>query len=97
MLPAPELIGFNLGFEKDGERYIFFPYTQFLQSELVDVPTDITISSSFDDDKLRGSVNNLSLVLRWSLINNPLSSLKAIGDKISDLAFDVKEKDDKYH
>ncbi len=92
LLPAPELIGFNLGFEKDGERYIFFPYTQFLQSELVDVPTDITISSSFDDDKLRGSVNNLSLVLRWSLINNPLSSLKVIGDKISDLALGVKKK-----
>ena len=41
---------------------------------------------------MRGSVNNLSLVLRWSLINNPLSSLKAIGDKISDLALGVKKK-----
>lgn len=91
VVPAPEIIGFNLGYEKDGERYIFLPYTQFLQPTLKDVKTDINVISSFSEAEVRGSVNNLSLLLRWSLINNPLSSLKTISAKVKDLALNIKD------
>lgn len=90
LLPAPEIIGFNLGYEKDGERFIFLPYTQFLQPTLSEVKTDINVVSSFEDSEVRGSVNKLSLALRWSLINNPLSSLKIVADKTKDLAINIK-------
>lgn len=92
LIPAPEMIGFNLGYEKDGERYIFLPYTQFLQPTLNDVKTDINVTSSFDDAEVRGSVNNLSLIIRWSLINNPLSSLKTISSKVKKVALNIKDR-----
>ncbi len=84
LLPAPELIGYNLGYEQGGDRYIFLPYTQYLQEGLMELDTDIVVSSAFVDSELRGSVNNLSLLVRWSLINNPLSSLKTIAGQVSD-------------
>ncbi len=78
LLPAPELIGFDAGLEHEGERYVFLPYTQFLQPTLKDVSTDITITSDFNGEAVRGKVPVAGIVLRWSLINNPLSSLATL-------------------
>ncbi|MDD3285490.1 MAG: YiiX/YebB-like N1pC/P60 family cysteine hydrolase [Patescibacteria group bacterium] len=82
ILPAPEIIGYNAGKEYGVERYIFLPYTQASQSSLKDVPVDIKISSSFPDEAVRGKVNNVGLILKWSLINNPVSSVKKIASAV---------------
>lgn len=82
ILPAPEIIGYNAGKEYGAERYIFLPFTQASQSGLKDVPVDIKISSSFPDEAVRGKVNNLGLILKWSLINNPVSSVKKIAGAV---------------
>lgn len=92
LLPAPEIIGFNAGLEKDGERYIFLPYTQFLQTSLRPVELDIEIASDFPVPEIRGQANGLALALRWSLINNPLSSLKIVVDKVETLARKLGDK-----
>ncbi|MFA6995100.1 MAG: LamG-like jellyroll fold domain-containing protein [Patescibacteria group bacterium] len=76
LIPAPELIGFNVGLEYNGERYIFLPYTQFLQKTLQSVAVDITVASEFTGENIRAALNTNILALRWSLINNPLSTLK---------------------
>lgn len=78
VLPLPEIIGFNVGLEYQGERYLFLPYTQFLQDSLVSVATDIEISSRFKNEDIRGSVAALPLALKWSLVNNPISSVNKI-------------------
>lgn len=78
LLPLPEIIGYNAGKEQGNQRYIFLPYTQALQSTLVDVPVDIDLSSDFPATAVRGKVNNLGLILKWSLVNNPTSSLKRL-------------------
>jgi len=83
ILPAPEIIGYNAGKEYNGNRYIFLPYTQALQSSLRDVPVDIQLSSSFEDRQVRGKVNNIGIILQWSLINNPISSIKKIATSLS--------------
>ncbi len=82
ILPLPEIIGYNAGTEYKGGRYLFIPYTQAVQSTLADVPVDIDLSSAFPEEAVRGKVNNLALVLRWSLIDNPASSVKNIASKI---------------
>lgn len=92
LIPAPEIIGYNVGLENNGSRYIFVPYTQFLQPSLDDVTTDIIISSAFNDAEIRGRVPTATLVLRWSLINNPLSSLKRIAQKTKDIVLALKAK-----
>lgn len=92
LIPAPELIGFDAGREYEGQRYIFFPYTQLIQPTLEDVPVDIEISSSFKDEPVRGEINALTLVLQYSLINNPLSALKSLFGKVERLALDLKNK-----
>jgi len=92
LIPAPELIGYDIGLENNGERFIFLPYTQFLQPTLSDVTTDITVSSSFSGVDVRGRVPTAALVLRWSLINNPLSSLKTIAQKAKNAVLSVAEK-----
>lgn len=76
VLPFPEKVGFNAGREYKGERYFFIPYTQYLQPTLKDVPVNVEISSSFEDKKIRGKTPIISLMLRWSLVNNPMSSIK---------------------
>ncbi|MFA5163159.1 MAG: LamG-like jellyroll fold domain-containing protein [Patescibacteria group bacterium] len=78
LVPLPELIGFAAGLEYKNERYIFLPYTQFLQESLREVAVDIKISSSFPEEEIRGSVSVWPVVLKWSLINNPISSLKKV-------------------
>ncbi len=87
ILPLPETYGFNAGLIYKGDRYIFFPYTQFLQESLEDVVVDKKISSDFEAKEIRGGVKASALLLRWSLINNPVSALKIafenIGDSIS--------------
>jgi len=82
ILPAPEIIGYSAGKEYGGERYIFLPYTQASQASLKDVPVDIQLSSRFPDEAVRGKVNNLGVVLKWSLINNPVSSIKKIATAV---------------
>ena len=57
-----------MGFEIAGERFVFLPYTQFLQPTLIDTPTDIQMSSSFSGEEVRGSYNAGALAARWSLI-----------------------------
>ncbi|MCK9438871.1 MAG: YiiX/YebB-like N1pC/P60 family cysteine hydrolase [Patescibacteria group bacterium] len=83
LVPFPELIGFNSGYEYDGERYFFFPLTQFWQENLDDVEVDIELSSNFSDEEVRGNVPEVAMVFKWSLINNPLSSVNKIFDKIA--------------
>ncbi|MFA5184598.1 MAG: LamG-like jellyroll fold domain-containing protein [Patescibacteria group bacterium] len=78
LIPAPELIGYDLGLEYAGDRYIFLPYTQFLQGTLEPVAADLEIASSFANQDVRGALDVKALALRWSLINNPVSSLKNI-------------------
>lgn len=80
ILPPPEKIGFNAGRLYKGERYFFVPYTQFLQTSLKNEKVDIKLSSSFREKDIRGKTPTLGLMLRWSLVNNPLSSIKAIAD-----------------
>jgi len=84
LIPPPELIGYDVGLEYGGERYVFLPYTQFLQNTLEFVTADIEISSSFSGADIRGALNTKTLALRWSLINNPLSSLRQISDSLKD-------------
>ncbi|MFA5886555.1 MAG: LamG-like jellyroll fold domain-containing protein [Patescibacteria group bacterium] len=86
IIPAPELLGFDVGLEYQGDRYVFLPYTQFLQPSLDSVPTDITIASSFSGNEIRGPINTKMLVLRWSLVNNPISSFKIIVGGFKDLS-----------
>jgi hypothetical protein len=86
LIPAPELVGFDLGLEYEGGRYIFLPYTQFLQSSLKAVAADVTIASSFSSNEVRAPLNTTALVLRWSLINNPISSLKKVASEVKNLA-----------
>ena len=78
LLPAPEKIGYDAGKEYNGDRYIFVPYTQALQTSLKDETVDIDLSSIFPEEAVRGKVSNLGLILKWSLINNPVSSVKKI-------------------
>jgi hypothetical protein len=40
----------NVGMIHDGKRYMFFPYTQYMQSTIVDVATDIPISGGGASD-----------------------------------------------
>lgn len=86
-IPAPEILGYDLGLEKGGNRYLFLPYTQFAQSSLQEVEVDIDLSSSFQDEEIRGSSPVLALLLRWGLINNPLSSVRQVAAKIKKALF----------
>ncbi|HZJ41651.1 MAG TPA: YiiX/YebB-like N1pC/P60 family cysteine hydrolase, partial [Patescibacteria group bacterium] len=81
LLPASEVTGFNAGREYKGKRYFFVPYTQYLQPTLKNEEIDITLVSSFKEKDIRGKTPVISLMLRWSLINNPLSSIRNIVDK----------------
>ncbi len=92
VIPAPELIGYNVGIEKNGERFVFLPYTQYLQSTLKDVLVDIELSSSFSEPEIRGESPILGLVLKWSLFNNPVSTIKNIASKVTGVVLAVKEK-----
>lgn len=92
LVPAPELVGFDVGIEHDDERYIFLPYTQYLQTGLKDVPVDIELSSSFKETEVRGSSPILGLILKWSLINNPVSTVKSLASKIGSGLAIIKEK-----
>ncbi|MFA5109230.1 MAG: LamG-like jellyroll fold domain-containing protein [Patescibacteria group bacterium] len=82
LIPAPELIGFDVGLENNGERYIFLPYTQFLQPSLKAVTADVAVASYFSGAETRAPLNVKALVLRWSLINNPVSALKNLAGEV---------------
>ena len=82
-LPAPEIFGYNAGLIYNSERYIFLPYTQFKQDSLKSVSVNINLTSSFSSDAIRGKVPTFSIILRWSLINNPVSSLKNIKNSVT--------------
>jgi hypothetical protein len=86
LIPAAEKNGFNAGLIYQGERYMFLPYTQFLQPTLKVVTVDKKISSNFDSAEIRGQVNIPLVLLRWSLINNPLSGVKIAVAEIKDKA-----------
>ncbi|MHB8904281.1 MAG: YiiX/YebB-like N1pC/P60 family cysteine hydrolase, partial [Patescibacteria group bacterium] len=92
IIPAPELVGYDAGLEYQGDRYIFLPYTQFLQESLIDVLVDINLATSFNDEAIRGKTSSSKIALRWSLINNPVSSLKTIAAKVKEVALNLKDK-----
>lgn len=92
LVPAPELIGYDVGLEYAGDRYIFLPYTQFLQPSLERVAADVEISSSFSRSEINGPLNVYALAARWSLINNPVSSLKIISQTIKETAIKAAAK-----
>lgn len=91
-VPAPELLGYDMGLELDGDRYLFIPQTQYAQNSLIDVPVDIELSSSFPAADVRGEVAVLPLALKWSLINNPVSTIKQLGAKTKEWVTIAKEK-----
>lgn len=93
ILPAPEILGFNAGKEYNANRYIFLPYTQAIQTSLKSVPVDIELSSYFKDSEVRGKVNNIGLILKWSLINNPKSALKNTGHALASIFSKDKSED----
>lgn len=82
ILPLPEKYGFNAGLIYQGDRYIFFPYSQFLQETLEEVIVDKKISSEFSAKDIRGGVKVSTILLRWSLINNPSSAIKIAKENI---------------
>jgi hypothetical protein len=92
LIPAPELIGYDAGLEYNGERYIFLPYTQFLQKSLSDVVVDISLTSDFVDESVRGKNSTSKIALRWSLINNPISTIKTVATKVKEVALSLKDK-----
>lgn len=92
ILPFPENGGYNAGLIKDGKRYIFLPYTQYLQDSLEDVVVDRNVSSSFNDEEVRGSVKASALVIRWSLINNPVSRIKMAFSEVKDKVIGIGSK-----
>lgn len=92
IIPAPEIFGYDIGLEHNGERFLFLPYTQALQETLGDVDVDIQLSSSFSESTVRGDSPLLALVLKWSLINNPISSIKNLARKVESSLVALKEK-----
>ena len=84
LLPAPEIIGYDAGLENGLDRYFFIPQTQFLQPTLEDVAVDIDLASDFDDETIRGKTPQLALIFKWSLINNPSSSLRQLAIRVKD-------------
>ena len=84
ILPLPEKYGFNAGLIYRGDRYIFLPYTQFLQSSLEEVIVDKKVSSEFSAKDIRGGVKASALLLRWSLINNPSSAIKIAKNNVKE-------------
>ncbi len=84
LIPAPEIIGYDAGLEIAGNRYFFIPYTQFVQPTLEDVEVDIPLASDFDDESIRGKTPTVSLLLRWSLVNNPLSTVKQLAYRVGE-------------
>ena len=91
-LPLPEIVGFNAGFEYQGERYIFLPYTQFLQPSLKNENIDIDLETFFTDETIRGKTPGVILLLRWSFVNNPISSLKVITNQVAASIISLKDK-----
>lgn len=81
ILPLPEKIGYDFGIEKGGDRFIFFPQTQEAQISLLEVPVDIDLESAFKADPVRGRIPVLKVALKWSLVNNPISTVKQIAHK----------------
>jgi hypothetical protein len=92
LIPASELVGYDVGLERAGERYIFLPYTQFLQPTLATVTPDINLATAFNDETVRGSLNITALVLRWSLINNPWSALQNIYSTVKNFVVAAADK-----
>lgn len=90
IIPAPEIVGYNMGIVKNDERYLFLPYTQYAQASLSDVTTDIVLESSFPGAEVRGNTPTISLILRWSLLNNPASSLTIIARKTKEALVGLK-------
>lgn len=87
LVPLSEKFGYNIGLEKAGKRYFFLPFTQFSQASLTNVKPDIVLDSRFNDEEIRGKPATLTLILKWSLVNNPVSSLKLISQKIKSSFF----------
>ncbi|MCF7795369.1 hypothetical protein K9M50_03355, partial [Patescibacteria group bacterium] len=83
IFPAPELLGYNIGRQYKGDRYFFFPYTQFLQDSLKDVELDIDIGSN-STDGIRPNFKALPLALKYTFVNQPLSMLKKISSFVKE-------------
>lgn len=83
IMPLPEVFGFNVGKQHEEKRYIFLPYTQFLQETLEDVEVDIELSSDFIEEEIRPNYPSLAIALKWSFINQPLSAIKKVGSYLS--------------
>ncbi|MEN6320023.1 MAG: CFI-box-CTERM domain-containing protein [Syntrophaceae bacterium] len=49
--PLTEIVHLNIGISHNGERYLFFPYTQYLQTTTVAVTTDVPVSGGGSGDK----------------------------------------------
>lgn len=92
VIPLPEKYGFNAGLIYNNERYIFLPYTQFLQESLRDVVVDKKISSSFNDSDVRANAKVSTILLRWSLVNNPVSAIKIAASNVKDSVSSIYQK-----
>ncbi|MCX6795607.1 MAG: thermonuclease family protein [Candidatus Falkowbacteria bacterium] len=83
IIPAPEKFGYDAGLEHNGKRYFFLPFTQFAQPSLASVTPDIVLESNFKDQEIRGKQPSLVLIFKWSLVNNPISSIRLAWQKVS--------------
>ncbi len=90
-LPLPEKIGYDFGIEKGSDRFIFFPQTQERQNSLLEVPVDIDLESAFKAEAVRGRVPVVKVALKWSLINNPVSTVKQIAYKATTVFNFIKD------
>ncbi len=79
-----EKVDYWLGSIKNEQRFVFLPYTQFVQTSLKDVEIDILLESNFEDKEIRGDVPYGYLIARVGS--------NTVGKKVEEKYNNVKER-----